>query len=483
MTDILVQYEKIDPATFAVLSSFLTISLFFKFNRFWSVRNLDVLLLILFAPGLLLVSQGEYQQDQARISFQQAAAFANPDTDDRTQAEIEESQEESIGRLPASRSGRKQEFYGYLILWIIGGVFLVRLLLDSTMVRRPLLEPNLTSGGLLFLSMSMFALMSANVILAGQAYQLRVDTAAPAAAESTDEIDQAAEPQQQDPLDPGFAPLERVVSIPVSFWLTGRGDSGSTDTAIDHRLLAATAILGHLLIMLGMIAAGFWHFHNVKMGIGAATIYLLLPSTYQMAGQVDHVIPGVLLVWAIVLYPRPLVAGVLLGLSLCIYYPIFLIPLWVSFYVRRGLLRYAVGLLIGAGLLVALLRVQVTDPGAFIFQLRRMFGVMWPRMEGLGGIWGFGWDPVYRMPLLAAFIAISGTLALWPPQKNLGTLLACSAAVMVATRFWNGSGGGLNMAWYVPLILLTIVRPNLEDRIAINVIGPGWPRRRARGSS
>ena len=48
MSDFLLQYEKIDPATFAVLASFLTISLFFKFNRFWSVRNLDILFLILF---------------------------------------------------------------------------------------------------------------------------------------------------------------------------------------------------------------------------------------------------------------------------------------------------------------------------------------------------------------------------------------------------------------------------------------------------
>ena len=69
MSDFLLQYEKIDPATFAVLASFLTISLFFKFNRFWSVRNLDILFLILFAPGLLLIEQGEFQQIRAVESF------------------------------------------------------------------------------------------------------------------------------------------------------------------------------------------------------------------------------------------------------------------------------------------------------------------------------------------------------------------------------------------------------------------------------
>ena len=108
-----------------------------------------------------------------------------------------------------------------------------------------------------------------------------------------------------------------------------------------------------------------------------------------------------------------------------------------------------------------------------------------PQMEGLGGIWGLGWAPVYRYPMLAAFVALCGSLAIWPAQKNLGTLLSCSAAVMVATQFWHGYGGGLYMAWYLPLLLLTIFRPEpgrscrcerLERRLAtgevIAAIGP-----------
>ena len=53
MSEILFQYHKVDPTTWVYLSSLLMIGLFFKFNRFWSVRNLDLVLLILLAPGLL----------------------------------------------------------------------------------------------------------------------------------------------------------------------------------------------------------------------------------------------------------------------------------------------------------------------------------------------------------------------------------------------------------------------------------------------
>jgi hypothetical protein len=61
MSEILFHYRKVDPTTWVYLSSLLTISLFFKFNRFWSVRNLDLALLILLAPGLLMVNQSRQE--------------------------------------------------------------------------------------------------------------------------------------------------------------------------------------------------------------------------------------------------------------------------------------------------------------------------------------------------------------------------------------------------------------------------------------
>jgi hypothetical protein len=130
--------------------------------------------------------------------------------------------------------------------------------------------------------------------------------------------------------------------------------------------------------------------------------------------------------------------------------------------------------------LVAILYFNAVDNAAFIAHVRQMFGFIMPRMENLDGFWRLeGNDPVFRLPVLAAFVLMSGTLAIWPAQKNLGTLMSCSAAVMVGTQFWNAHGGGLYMAWYLPLLLLTIFRPNLEDRVALSVLGEGWfPRRR-----
>ena len=80
------------------------------------------------------------------------------------------------------------------------------------------------------------------------------------------------------------------------------------------------------------------------------------------------------------------------------------------------------------------------------------------------------WRPIYRYPIIAAHVGLSLSMALWPAQKNLGTLISYSAAVMLGTQFWHAHSGGLALAWYLPLLLLTIFRPNLEDRVAVAVV-------------
>jgi hypothetical protein len=51
------------------------IGLYFKFGRFWSVRNLDLVLLILLSPGLLLVHYG--LQSQQEFQMAQTAALVD----------------------------------------------------------------------------------------------------------------------------------------------------------------------------------------------------------------------------------------------------------------------------------------------------------------------------------------------------------------------------------------------------------------------
>jgi hypothetical protein len=149
------------------------------------------------------------------------------------------------------------------------------------------------------------------------------------------------------------------------------------------------------------------------------------------------------------------------------YYPVFLLPLWCSFYWERGIRRFAVGVAVALALLVAALWWKTADPTAFAGQLRQMFGWIFPNEVSLEGFWALPFnDSVFRLPVLAAFVAMISTLAIWPAPKNLGTLMSCTAAVLLGSQFWKAHNGGLFMAWFLPVLLLVIFRPNLENRVA-----------------
>jgi hypothetical protein len=199
-------------------------------------------------------------------------------------------------------------------------------------------------------------------------------------------------------------------------------------------------------------------------------LYLLLPYVGQMGGRIDHVVPAALLVWAMAAYRRPMVSGFLLGLAGgLIFYPLFLLPLGCSYYWQRGMRRYLAGTVLAITLLIAVLAFLAVSRESFVRQLGQMFGATVFSHESAVGFWK-DFRPAYRIPVLAIFAVLCGSLALWPAQKNFGTLLSCSATVMLASQFCQTFEGGLYMAWYLPLLVLTSFRPNLEDRVALSTV-------------
>jgi len=495
MSDFLPLYQKVDPTTWAYLSSLLMIGIFFKFSRFWSVRNLDIVLLILLAPGLILAQKGiaeliRTKKLAERANIQQALApqiktAAEPAPPIAATALPELSPEQ----IQSDRSrGFRLVRMGFLSLLGISLIWLVRLLLDPTMVRRPLLEPNLSAGGMLFWCACLFMFLSANVIV-GRPETTQLETDGAVMAGKVLQGKEAAPEQNAKPRHgPGYWLIHVLPRIATRPFL---GDEGQGERA-DIVTAKVIAIVSQLAIVAGMIVIGYWHFDNIRMGIGAATLYMMLPYTAQMTGHVDHALPAALILWAVVFYRYPLYAGMLIGLGMgTSYFALYLLPLWISFYWQRGLGRFVIGVVVSLAVLTGALALTSDGLESFWHKVQAMFGLYWPMaMTDLDGIWHSDlpghWAPEYRIPIFAVFVILCGGFAVWPAQKNLGTLLSCSAAVMVATQFWQGfgsghggDGGGMFMAWYLPLALLSVFRPNLEDRVALTVLGEGWfPRRR-----
>jgi hypothetical protein len=433
MERVLYGYD-LNRTTWVYLSSLLAIAIYFKFSRLWSVRNFDLLLLIAQAPGLLMVL---LEGDIA--------------------------------------------YWGYVWLFASGGVLLCRMLFDARMVRRPLLEPNLSPGGLSFIACSLAVFMIVNVI---------TNTVLPRDLEGPKQLDEmlfGANPRSDDKViyqyGPGYPYLFLLPAIPTK--ALSLKDQPPTEEAGRYIVQAATArtmaIVSHLAVVLGIVMIGAWHFDNVRTGLAAATLYLLMPYTAIMTGRVDHVLPAALITWAVACYRRPLISGMLLGLATgAVYYPFFLLPLWLSFYWHRGLMRFICGFASMLALMVVPLALTSANVDLFLAQMKMMFG--WPdiSMSGAEGFWQYYKTAYfyYRIPVLAAFVALSISFAIWPARKNLGTLLSGSAALMLGTQFWNVHEGGIYVAWYLPLLLLTVFRPNLEDRVALATLGEGWFARR-----
>ncbi|WP_425614973.1 glycosyltransferase family 87 protein [Anatilimnocola sp. NA78] len=601
MSEILFQYQKVEPTTWAYLSSLLIIGLYFKFNRFWSVRNLDLCLIILLAPGLLMVYYGEQlsrlpqaaavvpagdappamdvgpdnspppeqpqpnQTPPAPSELDKSSApaespekppanettqvspdrfFVYDETDSlplspenqlkrelatrkayhliqaTTDSEVVPSEGEPkpevtppvaadpvppavnpavvtdkaavaeldqlLARLPnlSPEKARSVMHFGYLWLLGVSLLLLVRLLCDPTMVRRPLLEPNLSNGGLLFIGCALLFFLLANLLTSEVSSEdLNGSQGAQAIINAEDTSANHKPVEAYYRVGPGYYMLLTLPSIPTLPF----GRLAHDDPRVALAPAARTmAIISHLSVVIALVIVGLWHFDNVKLGIGAAALYLMLPYTAQMTGHIDHVLPSALMLWAVVFYRRPALAGIFIGLSVgVVYYPLFLLPLWISFYWQRGVLRFLLGL-IGAIAVTAISLAFVSeDMISFWSKIRQMFGLFLPNMDAgqLRGVWerSFGWDPIYRLPCIALSICLSASFAIWPAQKNLGTLLSCSAAMMLAVQFWHGYGGGTYIAWFMPLMLLTVFRPNLEDRIALTVLGEGWlSKRRSR---
>ncbi len=564
MPTTLFQYEML-PTTWFYLSSLMIVAVFFRFNRVFSVRNLDILTLIFLTPGLIYVAMGSAPQ-------------------------------------------------GYLWLALIGAFGFARLVLDSLLRRRPMLEPNLNVAGLTFACVAASAFIVPNLWLnrgdfseSPRAWRLeQILTAADANDENAVKVEER----------PGFRPFLRATEKTNRFfapsteawiraalssatettnaestlyffgtairvdaapkrsddekasramramrWAAGRGgenEFASVDVSSDEENAAGTtefvgasvapsapvapSVLGaggeeapastsapipepiptpplrdvyrltpsgdaanhqdgaaferdeetngasvrtpsleqtalilsvgalQIAVVVLIVLIGRFHLGATQTGLSAALLYLLLPYVNQFSACLDHIIPALAILTAVLFYRRPVVSGFALGAAGALaFYPFFLLPLWFGFYWKRGAARFAIGTS-AAILTFAVVLLATTSAGeSYGSALAAMLGRRSFFLTSANGLWEY-WPRFYRIPLISLFGVFCVGYALWPPRKDLATLISGSAALMLGAQIWMGYRGGLYMAWYLPLAALTVFRPNLYDRVATTTV-------------
>lgn len=430
-----------NSTTWFYFSWLLAMALFFKFARILSVRNLDVVTLFLLMPGLLFLQQARPRLNTvdnnpaltaARlVADNSCAALAGPIA--------------SIGGLGAQANAADSALaptpwltLGYLWLLCGSGYFLLRCLMDLALVQRPALAPNLSFGGLAWLACALF------ICLVAVAFR---------------------QPDR---------PLSTLTSVQAPAPVTSPTNPGRRSAAIDLIEDAlpmwgkrSLAMLCHLSVAVGLVVLCSRHFQDAPGGMAAATFYLMLPYTGLFIGQLLHVWPMAFMVWALVAYRLPILAGFFLGLAAgTSYFPVLVLPVWASFYRSRGAGRFIVSFAVTGGLCLAVVGVKLWLAN----ELPQTWGEIWSlsawqawRVPKEEGFWmGLHW--AYRIPVFIAYVAFVLATAFWPTPKNLAHVVALSAAVLIGIQFWYADQGGIYILWYLPYLLLLVFRPNLSDR-------------------
>ena len=332
--------------------------------------------------------------------------------------------------------------WGYAWLLIASGYFFLRCLADLALVRRPALSPNMNLSGLGCLAAALAASLVAVAVQQPRTPPEVGDTAP----SPIDEMLVKTLPQ---------TPGEVVgFTVPIG---TAR----------------ALALLCHLSIVVGLVLVGWKHFADVLSGMASATFYLLLPYTYMLTpnsalglGRWDMAWPMAWMVWAVFCHRRPVLAGAFLGVAAGgVLFPVLTLPIWLSFYWRRGAWRFLFAFLLSAAVTLALAAGVLWAVGSWTQNWHSADALArWqPWLQpptGARGVWaGVYW--VYRLPVFIAYAAFVLATLFWPAPKNLAHVLALSAAALIGIQFWLADNGGVYVLWYLPFLLLLVFRPNL----------------------
>ncbi|VAX37815.1 hypothetical protein-putative transmembrane protein [hydrothermal vent metagenome] len=409
-------FYQVEAATWFYLSFLLTVTVFFRFSRFWSLRNLDLALLLSISPGLLFVRQGSA--------------------------------------------------IGYAWLFAVSGLFLVRLFSDSYFCRRPRVEQNLNSYGLIFLCIVTFIFLMMKVV------QLDVDAQTAQTLSKANQLvnredDTANRSPEIKQLESG--PAASVLAVPASGMAQAITNAQKTSANNSRSVLIVAAkiltIASHLAVVLALIWVGRYHFNDPHSGIAMATLYLLIPGTAYDVTKVNHVLPAALILWAFAAYRKPIIAGGLMGFACgTLFFPIFLLPLWMTFYGRKEALRFGAALIVVGAVLAGSLTLTSIDAEAFRQQLGGAidWSVVSFKTDIANGFWTT-YEDAYRIPVFVLFLLMLVILSVFPRKKNLEHLIANSTAIVVGTQFWYPQAGGVYLLWYLPLLLVVMFRPRLQQ--------------------
>jgi hypothetical protein len=517
--------QVIDP-TWLLYVAVLVIAVYFRFTRVFTIRNLDLILLLLISTASTLsvaykdavyVPANPTANESAgtdvgsiadsktgegsKASAEKTVAELNPPGPDSANTENEFNspapvtstdqtsvagsstltssvdQSEPITAEQKPQPEKHPTFvWSSIVLLVLSILMLIRLILDEGLTRRPRLEQNMNQAGLLFLCVPAFMILMAAALKGKPADSTirAMDQARALLQRKEVEVDPSKTEEEQP------APTETLIAAggtavaQLSGSLPKSADADSPQNEVVKTVIARLLVVAaHTLVILGLLFIGKQHFASVQLGIAMSCLYLLLPCTAISVHQLSHVLPAACLVWAVASYRKPVVSGILLGFaSGTLFFAVFLLPLWAVFYGRRGGVRFIVSVLGVFAVLVTALMMISDDASSLVNKLvttanwtaYRLLDDSVPVDDSLSQLF-------VRIPMAAIFFVMLTAMTVLPRPRNLENLLANSTCLVVAAQLWYPDDIGAYVLWYLPLFLLVIFRPRLDRFTPPEIVG------------
>ncbi|MFO0937803.1 MAG: hypothetical protein U0798_14965 [Gemmataceae bacterium] len=406
-----------NAASWMYFSFILAVAVFFQFSRPFAARNRDILGLYLFAPGFL--------------HLQRAHALST------------DLSAETIDLIDSERNLAYTWLLSACLLWFL------RCILDFVFTRRPTMIPNLTVMGIIWLGSALLLGHLGSAII-----------------------------RPVDPWEPVGRRPAAVVGVESGAAAIGSVATGKPVTDLTKASVSASlGAVGHIAIIVGLWMIGAIHFQSLPTGVAMAFAYVLVPYTGFRFGAFHLALPAALIVWSFFSYRKVAVSGGLLGLAAGMaFFPTLLLPAWLQFYRGRGSSRFAFwfagGLIAGALLTILGLWAIGSSPADAWRAANPGDWIPWKRPES-ESIWtGIHW--AYRLPVFVVFAAFVGMTLVWPNHRDLGQLVATSAAVLISIQFWYADQGGVYVLWFLPLLLIMSFRPSTVELQPPADPGPSW---------
>ena len=407
MASIFFDFELPNPTTWFYFSALLAVALFFKFSRLLSMRNLDVLTLYLFTPGLLLLAEGG-----------------------------------------------THDFFGYLWLMIACLYFLVRCLIDLALVRRPALASNLDLSGLAWLAGALFLSLIAVAARQPVADQNKDEAKGDPISKSPKLVEKAISEIAPPDIDESrlyvwaerglalLCHLSVVVALVLIGWRHFDELRAGMAAATFYLLLPYT----FLLLPDSALGVGRWD-HAWPMALMLWAVFCYRRPV--LAGAFLGVATGTAFFLVVVL-------------------PAWL-SFYRYRGAMRFLVSFVVSAALGLAVLGGLLWINGELPAGLRSAWTTFDWQPWKRPASeTPGFWQdmpsasvLRMPAAYRVPVfIATMIFVIGS-AFWPTPKNLAHLISLSAATLLSIQFWYADRGGVYIFWFLPLLLLLVFRPNL----------------------